>query len=176
MGERALAKLSSHRASGSVFQFIHLMDELTAIENVELPGLMAGRSPRSSQDAAMALLEQVGLAERADSPDLGTLRRPASTRRHRTRPQQSTAVVFADEPHGNLDSPPRPRCSGSSTAFDELGRRWVIVTHDHASPPQPTGYFHARRFLRGPDRHRTGMPSTRPAAIATLAGLPGLEG
>jgi len=63
-GERRLARLRRD-AIGFVFQAFHLMDELTAVENVELPALLAGRSPRAARQRAAELLEQVGLADRA---------------------------------------------------------------------------------------------------------------
>lgn len=63
--ERALAHLR-RTAVGFVFQGFYLMDELTAIENVELPALLAGRSPKASRARARELLEQVGLADRAE--------------------------------------------------------------------------------------------------------------
>ena len=58
--ERALAQLRRHEV-GFVFQAFHLMDELTAQENVELPALLAGRSPRVARRRAGELLDQVGL-------------------------------------------------------------------------------------------------------------------
>src|ERR1700722_15154517 len=64
LSERALAQLRRHEV-GFVFQAYHLMDELTAQENVELPALLAGRSPREARDRARQLLDQVGLADRA---------------------------------------------------------------------------------------------------------------
>src|SRR5579859_1598095 len=64
MGERALARLR-RTAIGFVFQAFHLIDELTARENVELPALLAGRSPRAARRQAADLLERVGLADRA---------------------------------------------------------------------------------------------------------------
>src|SRR5260370_17002125 len=61
LSERALARLR-RQAIGFVFQAFHLMDELTAVENVELPALLAGRSPRAARRRAGELLERVGLA------------------------------------------------------------------------------------------------------------------
>ena len=52
LGERALARLRRH-AIGFVFQAFHLMEELTAVENVELPALLAGRSPRTARSRAV---------------------------------------------------------------------------------------------------------------------------
>src|ERR1700691_3751688 len=64
MGEWALARLRRD-AAGFVFQAFHLMDELTAVENVELPALLAGRSPRAARGRALQLLERTGLKDRA---------------------------------------------------------------------------------------------------------------
>ena len=55
MSERALARLRQDSV-GFVFQAFHLMDELTAVENVELPALLAGRSPRAARRRALELL------------------------------------------------------------------------------------------------------------------------
>ena len=64
MGEKALARMR-RTTVGFVFQAFHLMDELTAVENVELPALLAGRSPRAARRRAADLLVRVGLADRA---------------------------------------------------------------------------------------------------------------
>jgi putative ABC transport system ATP-binding protein len=63
--ERALAHLR-RRSIGFVFQSFYLMDELTTIENVELPALLGSHLPKTSQARARELLEQVGLADRAE--------------------------------------------------------------------------------------------------------------
>lgn len=62
MSERALAHLRRSDI-GFVFQAFQLMDELTVLENVELPALLAGRSPRAARHRATELLEQVGLTQ-----------------------------------------------------------------------------------------------------------------
>src|SRR6266702_4554439 len=64
LGERSLAGLRRDGV-GFVFQAFHLLDELTAVENVELPALLAGSSARGARRRALDLLEQVGLADRA---------------------------------------------------------------------------------------------------------------
>ena len=64
MDEKGLARLR-RGAVGFVFQAFHLMEELTAAENVELPALLAGRSPRAARQRAAELLERIGLADRA---------------------------------------------------------------------------------------------------------------
>jgi putative ABC transport system ATP-binding protein len=62
--EARLARLRRH-AVGFVFQAFHLVDELTALENIELPALLAGASPRAARHRAMELLEQVRRSDRA---------------------------------------------------------------------------------------------------------------
>ena len=129
LSERALAYLRRDEI-GFVFQTFQLMDELTAQENVELPALLAGFSPNEARARATALLEQVGLADRARHlPSMlsgGQRQRVAIARALVNDPQ----IVLADEPTGNLDS---------ASAFDVLsllgdlhakGLTLVIVTHD----------------------------------------------
>src|SRR5450432_1127569 len=103
LSERALAQLRRHEV-GFVFQAYHLMDELTAQENVELPALLAGRTPRQAHRRARQLLERVGLAERADHlPSAlsgGERQRVAIARALANDPM----VLLADEPTGNLDT------------------------------------------------------------------------
>ena len=64
LSETALAKLRRHMI-GFVFQGFHLIEELTAAENVEMPALLAGARPRAARRHALQLLDQVGLAERS---------------------------------------------------------------------------------------------------------------
>jgi putative ABC transport system ATP-binding protein len=101
--ERALARLR-RTAIGFVFQAFHLVDELTARENVELPTLLGGRSPRAAKRQAADLLERVGLADRAAflpaALSGGQRQRVAIARALSNDP----LVVLADEPTGNLDS------------------------------------------------------------------------
>ena len=129
LSERALAYLRRDQI-GFVFQAFQLMDELTAQENVELPALLAGYPPNQARARATALLDQVGLADRARHlPSMlsgGQRQRVAIARALVNDPQ----IVLADEPTGNLDS---------ASAFDVLslladlhakGLTLVIVTHD----------------------------------------------
>jgi len=73
MSERDLARLR-RSAVGFVFQAFHLMDELTAQDNVELPALLAGHSPQAARRRAAELLDQVGLADRAAPRPAGSCR------------------------------------------------------------------------------------------------------
>jgi ABC-type lipoprotein export system ATPase subunit len=129
MGERALARLR-RGVVGFVFQSFHLMDELTAVENVELAALLAGRSARSARRQAMALLGQVGLADRARHlPSMlsgGQRQRVAIARALVNQP----AVVFADEPTGNLDSAAAMDVLRVFGRLRSAGQTLVIVTHD----------------------------------------------
>jgi putative ABC transport system ATP-binding protein len=129
LSERALAGLRRQEI-GFVFQAFHLMDELTARENIELPALLAGRSPRQARRGALTLLDRVGLADRADHlPSAlsgGQRQRVAIARALINDP----LVVLADEPTGNLDS---AATLDVLRLFDQLhgsGLTLVIVTHD----------------------------------------------
>ena len=127
--ERALAHLR-RTAVGFVFQGFYLMDELTAIENVELPALLAGRSPKAARARARELLEQVRLADRAEFPPSalsgGQRQRVAIARALTNRP----IIVLADEPTGNLDSTATVEVLRLFEALHESGQTLVIVTHD----------------------------------------------
>jgi putative ABC transport system ATP-binding protein len=129
MGERALARLR-RTAIGFVFQAFHLIDELTARENVELPALLAGRSPRAAKRQAADLLERVGLADRATflpaALSGGQRQRVAIARALSNDP----LVVLADEPTGNLDSAATLEVLRLFDRLHEAGQTLVIVTHD----------------------------------------------
>jgi putative ABC transport system ATP-binding protein len=129
MPEAGLARLRRH-AVGFVFQAFHLVDELTALENVELPALLAGESPSAARCRATELLEQVGLSDRArhlpSGLSGGQCQRVAIARALANEPM----VVLADEPTGNLDS---AATNDVLRLFDQLnanGQTLVIVTHD----------------------------------------------
>ena len=132
MDGRSEADLARLRRSaiGFVFQAFELIDELTAVENIELPALLARNPPRTARRRALGLLEQVGLAERADHlpSELsgGQRQRVAVARAVVNEPR----IVLADEPTGNLDS---VAAADVLRLFEELklgGLTLVIVTHD----------------------------------------------
>ncbi len=129
VGEKALARMR-RTAVGFVFQAFHLMDELTAVENVELPALLAGRSPRAARRRATGLLERVGLADRAGflpaALSGGQRQRVAIARAL----SNEAPVVLADEPTGNLDSAATLDVLRLFESLHEAGQTLVIVTHD----------------------------------------------
>jgi putative ABC transport system ATP-binding protein len=129
LGERALARMR-RRDVGFVFQAFHLMEELTAVENVELSALLAGRSPQAARRRAEALLDDVGLADRArflpSALSGGQRQRVAIARALSNEP----AVVLADEPTGNLDSAATLDVLRLFDRLHDAGQTLVIVTHD----------------------------------------------
>jgi putative ABC transport system ATP-binding protein len=100
------------------------------VENVELPALLAGSSPRAARRRAAQLLEQVGLADRAEHlPSAlsgGQRQRVAIARALSNAPH----VVLADEPTGNLDSAATVDVLRLLDSLRSAGQTLVIVTHD----------------------------------------------
>ena len=129
LGEKALARMRRTDV-GFVFQAFHLMEELTAIENVELSALLAGRSPRAARRRAEELLGRVGLTDRArflpSALSGGQRQRVAIARALSNEP----LVVLADEPTGNLDSAATLDVLQLFESLHESGQTLVIVTHD----------------------------------------------
>jgi len=129
LSEKALARLR-RTDIGFVFQSFHLMDELTAVENVELAALLAGRSPRAARKRAEELLDEVGLTGRASflpsSLSGGQRQRVAVARALINEP----SIVLADEPTGNLDSASTLDVLQLFEGLHESGQTLVIVTHD----------------------------------------------
>ena len=136
-GEDALAlkgdKLSAFRARriGFVFQAHHLLPEFTALENVMIPALIAGDRDAVARKKAAALLAEVGLAERiSHKPSQlsgGEQQRVAIARALVNNP----AVLYADEPSGNLDSATKQEIHKLFFDMRERhGQTIVIVTHD----------------------------------------------
>ena len=116
---------------GFVFQFHHLLPEFTSLENVMIPALIAGKSEKTAKDDALKLLDTMGLAERTSHKPSKLSgeeqQRVAIARALVNRP----AVLFADEPSGNLDSVTKSEIHNLFFRLrDELGQTIVIVTHD----------------------------------------------
>ena len=138
MSERALARLRQDSV-GFVFQAFHLMDELTAVENVELPALLAGLPARAARQRATGLIERVGLAERA-----GFLPAQLSGgQRQRVAIARALAMSrwwsWPTSPPATWTAPPRWRCSGCSRACTRPGRRWSSSRTTRGSRPRRTG-------------------------------------
>jgi len=127
--ERARARLRRDQV-GFVFQDFHLMDELTAVENVELPALLAGISTGQARRRATALLDRVGLADRMrhlpGRLSGGQKQRVAVARALVNNP----AVLLADEPTGNLDSAATTEVLRLFESLRADGQTLVVVTHD----------------------------------------------
>lgn len=119
------------RKIGFVFQAHHLLPEFTAVENVMMPALIAGRKQKDARSAALELLESVGLADRIDHKPSelsgGEQQRVAIARALINKP----SVLFADEPTGNLDSVTKQEIHKLLFSLREkYGQTIVIVTHD----------------------------------------------
>jgi len=117
-----------NRSIGYIFQNYHLLPELTAVENVCVPGAIAGQD---QIEAALSALERVGLKDRADHlpSELsgGEQQRVAIARAIVNQP----AVLFADEPTGNLDSNTSKEIMDILMELaDNKGVTLVVVTHD----------------------------------------------
>ncbi len=169
LSERALAQLRRHDV-GFVFQAYHLMDELTAQENVELPALLAGRSPSEARHRARHLLDEVGLAERADHLPTalsgGQRQRVAIARALANEPQ----LLLADEPTGNLDSAATLEVLRLFEALHAGGLTLVIVTHDERIAATADRLISMRDGAFVDETHLVG--GTR-GNLADLAGLGG---
>ena len=127
--------LSSFRGRriGFVFQFHHLLPEFTSEENVMIPALIAGVPAAEARSKAVELLQRVGLSDRLSHKPSelsgGEQQRVAIARAL----VNSPAVLFADEPTGNLDSATKEEIH--SLFFNlrlDLGQTIIIVTHDPA--------------------------------------------
>ena len=116
---------------GFVFQFHHLLPEFTALENVMIPAFIAGRSKKDAEQHAKELLTDLGLGERLTHKPSelsgGEQQRVAIARALINRP----AVLFADEPSGNLDTKTKEEIHNLFFELREkYGQTVVIVTHD----------------------------------------------
>jgi putative ABC transport system ATP-binding protein len=128
LNDKELTRLRRDKV-GFVFQFFNLLPVLTAAENIELPLSIAGRKPDPEWERQ--LLEAVGLMDRRTHRPAelsgGQQQRVAIARALLSKP----AVVFADEPTGNLDSKTSTDILALlRRAADEFGQTIVMVTHD----------------------------------------------
>jgi ABC-type lipoprotein export system ATPase subunit len=170
IGERGLARLRRD-AVGFVFQAFHLMDELTAVENVELPALLAGLPARAARRRAAELLDRVGLADRArflpSALSGGQRQRVAIARALVSDPQ----VVLADEPTGNLDSQATMDVLRLFGDLHAAGQTLVIVTHDSRIAATADRLISMRDGAFVDETRLTGGSTGKLGALAGLAGL-----
>ena len=129
--EERRARLRRERI-GFVFQAFHLIPRLTALENVELPLVLAGIAPRERRERVGQALDAVGLTPRAghrpDQLSGGQRQRVAIARATVMRP----GLILADEPTGNLDRTSGEDVIGALERLNDRGLTLIVVTHDPA--------------------------------------------
>ncbi|MEU1725751.1 ABC transporter ATP-binding protein [Nonomuraea sp. NPDC005692] len=167
LSERALARLR-RRSVGFVFQAFHLVEELSAAENVELPALLAGRSRRQARRRADALLDRVGLAARArhlPSQLSGGQRQRIAVARALV---NDPLVVLADEPTGNLDTAATLDVLRIFGELRSAGQTLVIVTHDERVAATADRLVSMRDGMFVDDTH---LAAAHPRGLGGLIGL-----
>ncbi len=120
-----------NQSLGFIFQFHELLDEFTGIENVMIPAMIQGKSGKNMEQRARELLTLLGVEHRMDHKPSnlsgGEQQRIAVARAL----MNSPAIIFADEPSGNLDSSNAEKLHELFFKLrDELGQTFVIVTHN----------------------------------------------
>lgn len=144
LGGEQRARLRRERI-GFVFQSFHLIPRLSALENVELPMVLAGIHPGERRRRAQRILDQVGLTDRAghrpDQLSGGQRQRVAIARATIMRPR----LILADEPTGNLDRASGEEVIGTLEQLNAAGLTLLVVTHD------PDLGRRARRCIRMDD-------------------------
>lgn len=144
LGRKQISEFRNRRI-GFVFQFHHLLPEFTSVENVMIPALIAGKKEREAKEEALKLLDTLGLSERITHKPSelsgGEQQRVAIARALINQP----AVLFADEPSGNLDSVTKTELHKLFFKLrDEFGQTIVIVTHD----PELAGMCDRSLFMK----------------------------
>jgi lipoprotein-releasing system ATP-binding protein len=132
LNEKELAKFRNKHI-GFVFQFHHLLPEFTALENVCIPGWIAGTPKNDLEARALELLKILGLQDRASHKPSelsgGEQQRVAVARALINNPD----IVFADEPTGNLDSKHAQELHELFLHLQKtMGQTFLIVTHNEA--------------------------------------------
>jgi putative ABC transport system ATP-binding protein len=170
--ERAVLR---RRTIGFVFQAYNLVPNLTVADNVDLPGLLAGRSADEVASRRRELLADLGLADRADALPTrmsgGQQQRAAVARALVNRP----TVLLADEPTGNLDSASGRQVLDLLARLHASGQTIVVVTHDPlvASQAQRVLFMRDGEVV---DELRDGGASDPRAVMETMARIEALPG
>jgi lipoprotein-releasing system ATP-binding protein len=130
LSQRSLSAFRN-RNIGFVFQFHQLLPEFTALENVSIPALIAGRSRAEAAERATELLSFLGMADRLDHKPSqlsgGEQQRVAVARAI----VNSPSLILADEPSGNLDTENKKELHNLFFRLrDTFGHTFIIVTHD----------------------------------------------
>lgn len=141
MDDDELAEIRN-KEIGFVFQTFNLLPRLSALENVALPLVYAGRSKSDRLDRAREVLTEVGLGDRVDhKPNElsgGQRQRVAIARALVNRP----SIILADEPTGNLDTKTSMEIMGIFERIHEMGNTVILVTHE------PDIAEHCHRMVR----------------------------
>jgi len=144
LGSEQLARLRRERI-GFVFQSFHLIPRLSALQNVELPMVLAGIHPKERRRRATQILDEVGLSQRSghrpDQLSGGQRQRVAIARATIMMPR----LILADEPTGNLDRTSGEEVIGTLERLNASGLTLLVVTHD------PEIGRRARRCIRMDD-------------------------
>ena len=115
---------------GFIFQKFHLLDVMSAVENVEIPLLLLGENPEEARVKSMLALEKVGLEDRSEHRPAelsgGQQQRVSIARAVVHNP----SVILCDEPTGNLDSTTSKQVMSILSDLNDAGSTLVIVTHD----------------------------------------------
>lgn len=130
LSDKNLSKFRNQHL-GFIFQFHQLLPEFTALENVCIPAFIANQDKKEAEDEAKKLLEYLGLSHRMNHKPSelsgGEQQRVAVARALINKP----AVIFADEPSGNLDTQTAENLHQLFFKLrDEFGQTFVIVTHN----------------------------------------------
>lgn len=159
-------KRTKHRAGsmGFVFQAFNLIPVLSAVENAELPLLVNGHTPRQAREAATEMLDRVGLGERLDHrPNElsgGEQQRVTIARALVAEP----AIIWADEPTGNLDSETAGSVLDLMAEVNSHGQTIVMVTHE----PDLMEIADRLVMIRNGEVEYDGMPHEAPRRLRAV--------
>ena len=171
LSEAGLAILRRRRI-GLIFQAFNLLNNMSALENVMLPALLAGRSASEARKLATALLDELDLGKRFSmlpgQLSGGQQQRVAIARALVNKP----SVLFADEPTGNLDAQTGQSILRLLKRLHAQGQTIILVTHDAQIASQAERIIIMRD---GKIIDETNGQSTLPASPALLADMSGLD-